>query len=215
MAPLSQQTVIALNALLEDERASVQSEVALASGSTEYAERQALALMGREDVEICAALHERLAQAQAAPSRTVSDAAEAILAAERYDERLRAFAEHQRVVSRRASELALEVTDAEAQQILRRLAELHAWHVRWAERRADDFAATRLWENGRKPREGRSAEQGAGLEAEAGADLGSGREAPSAPPGDQASGMDGLGSGRSGAASEADKLRDNWGERPT
>jgi hypothetical protein len=201
MATLGPETADALNALLEEERASVQSEVALASGATEYGERQAFMTMGGEDVAICAALHERLSQAQAPLSSAVSDAAEAILAAEQYDERLRAFAEHQRAVSRRAGELAMEVTDAEARQILRRLAELHTWQVLWAEHRADDFVATRFWENGRKPRESQGTAQGVGMATEAGADPSSGRGAPAAlpmeqgaeHPADQASRVDGHG----------------------
>ena len=154
MAMLTPETVYALNALLEEERASVHSAIALTSGATEYMEREALSTMGREDVEICVALHERLAQANISPSRVVSEVAEAILAAEQYDDRLRAFAEHQRAVSRRAGELAHEVADPAAREILERLSELHVWHALWAGQRADDFAATRFWENGRKPRDG-------------------------------------------------------------
>lgn len=151
---LAPETAEALNLLLEEERASVQCTVAFASGATDYVEREAFALMGREDIEVCLALRERLAQDEAPASVVASAVAEAILAAERYDERLRAFAEHQRAVSRRAGELAGEVADAEAREILRRLSQLHAWHAEWADRRADEFAATRLWENGRKPRAG-------------------------------------------------------------
>lgn len=157
MALLTPQAADALNDLLEAERVGVQCAAAFASGATEYVEREAFSLMGREDIEICLALRERLEQAAAPVSPATNAVAEAILAAERYDERLRAFAEHQRRVSRRAAELAGAIADDEARQILDRLAVLHDWHVEWAERRADDFAATRFWENGRKPREGRDA----------------------------------------------------------
>src|SRR5690242_17265737 len=109
MALLTPGAVEALNALLEDERAGVRCEVALVRGATEYAERDALTLMGRQDIAICVALHEALSSAAAPVSLAVGTAAEAILAADEYDRRLRAFAEHQRAVSRRADELAPEV----------------------------------------------------------------------------------------------------------
>lgn len=169
MAMLTPETIYTLNALLEEERASVHSAVALAGGATEYLEREAFSMMGREDVEICVALRERLSQANISPSRAVSEVAEAILAAEQYDDRLRAFAEHQRAVSQRAGELAQEVTDAAAREILVRLSELHVWHTLWAGQRADDFAATRFWENGRKPRDGQG-----GARVEIGAGSGAG-----------------------------------------
>jgi len=153
MAMLTPETIYTLNALLEEERASVHSAVALAGGATEYVEREAFSMMGREDVEICVALRERISQANISPSRAVSEVAEAILAAEQYDDRLRAFAAHQRAVSQRAGELAQEIADPGAREILERLSELHVWHALWAGQCADDFAATRFWENGRKPRE--------------------------------------------------------------
>ncbi len=181
MAMLTPETAYSLNALLEEERASVHSAIALASGATEYVEREALSMMGREDIEICVALRERLSQANMPQSRAVSEVAEAILAAEQYDDRLRAFAEHQRAVSLRAGELALEVADAAAREILERLTELHAWHALWAGQRADDFAATRFWENGRKPREGQG-----GARADIGPTIGVGM--PDAPPADPGSG---------------------------
>jgi hypothetical protein len=161
MAMLAPETAEALNLLLEEERAGVQCTVAFASGATAYGEREAFALMGREDIEICLALRERLAQDGLPASLVVSGVAEAILAAERYDERLRAFAEHQRAVSRRAAELVFgEVADAEAREILNRLAEAHVWHAEWAERHAGEFAETRLWENGRKPLAGATTGEG-------------------------------------------------------
>jgi Domain of unknown function (DUF6306) len=178
MAMLTPETIYSLNALLEEERASVHSAVALAGGATEYVEREAFSMMGREDVEICVALRERLSQAHISPSRAVSEVAEAILAAEQYDDRLRAFAEHQRAVSQRAGELAQEVADAAAREILERLSELHLWHALWAGQRADDFAATRYWENGRMPREGQGGarmDSGAGLPDGISADPGSKR----------------------------------------
>src|SRR6266481_3990245 len=114
MAMLTPETIYTLNALLEEERASVHSAVALAGGATEYVEREAFSMMGREDVEICVALRERLSQANISPSR------------------------------------------------------------------ADDFAATRFWENGRKPHEGQGgarmeigAGSGAGLPDSISADPGS------------------------------------------
>jgi hypothetical protein len=144
--------------------------------------------MGREDIAICVALHEALSHADTPVSPAVGAAAEAILAADEYDRRLRAFAEHQRTVSRRAGELTSEIADPAAQQIVHRLADLHAWHVLWADRRADVFAATRLWENGRRPRDGQGTARGVDTASALATDQGL-----LARPGDQEDGADGHG----------------------
>lgn len=150
---LSPQTAEALNGLLAEERASVECEIAFACGATEHLEREAFTTMGREDVEMCGALHELLASAELPISADVSPTGQGILALEHYDDRLRAFAEHQRATAARAGELLPEVADDDAQEVLRRLTQMHVWHVLWSEQRAEEFAATRTWENGRKPRE--------------------------------------------------------------
>lgn len=150
---LSPQTTEALNGLLTEERASVECEIAFASGATEHLEREAFTTMGREDVEMCGGLHELLASADLPVSVEVSPSWQGILALEHYDDRLRAFAEHQRTIAARASELLSEVVNGAAQEILQRLTQMHIWHVLWSEQRAEEFAATRTWENGRKPRE--------------------------------------------------------------
>ena len=55
--------VDALNLLIEDERASVEMEVALASGATEYAERETLARMGADDIHSCETLRAEMERA--------------------------------------------------------------------------------------------------------------------------------------------------------
>ncbi len=52
MGTLNSETVDALNMLLEDVRASVEIEVALSNGATEFLEREALTVMGVEDTLI-------------------------------------------------------------------------------------------------------------------------------------------------------------------
>jgi hypothetical protein len=137
----------ALTALLELERASVEIEVALASAASEYQERAAFTAMGAEDIEACCALHERLQRSEDEVSRYISRVVFDILGRERYDDRLRAFAIHQREIGRRASEI-LETLDAEsgARRLLHEIAEAHVRHALWAERRAEEFAETRLLE---------------------------------------------------------------------
>ncbi len=147
----------ALNSLLAEERASVECEVAFTSGAGEYPEREAFTTMGREDVEICDALHQELAAADAHVTPQVSPNGEGILTLELYDDRLRAFAQHQRAISQRAGDLLGELPAGEMQRTVQRLSQLHAWHALWAERHAEEFAATRFWENGRRPRPGKAA----------------------------------------------------------
>lgn len=160
MVTLPPHHVDALNALLAEQRASVECEIAFASGAGEYQVREAFTTMGREDVEICDALHQGLAAAEAPVTFEVSPAGEGILALELYDDRLRAFAQHQRAVSARAGELVGELPEGELRRTVQRLGEMHAWHALWAEQLAADFAATRLWENGRRPRQGQVAAAG-------------------------------------------------------
>src|SRR6185312_16770786 len=103
----------ALTALLEAERASVEVEVALASAASEYQERAAFTAMGAEDIEACCALRERLQRDEDEVSQYISRVVFDILESERYDDRLRAFAIHQREIGRRASGM-LETLEGES-----------------------------------------------------------------------------------------------------
>jgi hypothetical protein len=144
---MSDETDEALTALLEAERASVEVEVALASAASEYQERAAFTAMGAEDIEMCCSLRERLERSEDDVSQYVSRVVFDILGLERYDDRLRAFAIHQREIGRRATEI-LEILDPDsgARRLLHEIAEAHMRHSLWAERRAEEFAETRLLE---------------------------------------------------------------------
>jgi hypothetical protein len=137
----------ALTALLEAERASVEVEVALASAASEYQERAAFTAMGAEDIEACCSLRERLQRDEDEVSHYISRVVFDILECERYDDRLRAFAIHQREIGRRANEI-LEMLEAESglRRLLHEIVEAHVRHALWAERRAEEFAETRLFE---------------------------------------------------------------------
>jgi len=137
----------ALTALLEAERASVEVEVALASAASEYQERAAFTAMGAEDIEACCALRERLQRDEDEVSHYISRVVFDILESERYDDRLRAFAVHQREIGRRATEI-LQTLDSESglRRPLYEIVEAHVRHALWAERRAEEFAETRLLE---------------------------------------------------------------------
>src|SRR6185369_2628964 len=69
------------------------------------------------------------------------------LESEHYDDRLRAFAIHQREIGRRATEM-LETLDGESavRRLLQEIADAHVRHAIWAEQRAEEFAETRLLE---------------------------------------------------------------------
>lgn len=144
MATLDEETVAALNALLEDTRASVEIELALTNGATELHEREALDTMGSEEVLVCCALRERLTLAGAQVTWRINGIVFHILGTERYDERLRAFARHQAAICERAETLLATVYDREAHRLLRELYDSHVLSARWAEQRANAFAATRL-----------------------------------------------------------------------
>jgi hypothetical protein len=137
----------ALTALLEAERASVEVEVALASAASEYQERAAFTAMGAEDIEACCALRERLQRDEDEVSHYISRVVFDILECEHYDDRLRAFAIHQREIGRRATEI-LQTLDSESglRRLLHEIVEAHVRHAIWAEQRAEEFAETRLLE---------------------------------------------------------------------
>jgi hypothetical protein len=135
-----------LNALLEDARASVEMEVAFALGATEYREREALRLMGHEDITTCIQLHEWLRQAEAPVSRRINGIVLHVLNLDRYDDRLRAFAHHQLDTAEHAGTLLERVDDIGLRDPLEGLRQSQARHAAWCERRAGEFAASRTIE---------------------------------------------------------------------
>lgn len=145
--------VDALNLLIEDERASVEMEVALASGATEYAERETLARMGAEDIRSCETLRGEMERAGLPVTPQINGVVFEVLGAERYDDRLRAFAHHQRIVADRASDLLESNLEGEIRAALVNIVSEHQRHIEWTNRRADEFAATRLMEFGLRQRD--------------------------------------------------------------
>lgn len=145
MATLDVEVIGTLNALLEDERASVEIEVALASDATEYVERDALATMGAEDTEACCVLRERLETLGVAVTRRINGIVFTVLKLERYDDRLRAFADHQRGIAENITALIEqdEPLDREIRRILEAVSVAHERHARWCIQRAEEFALSR------------------------------------------------------------------------
>lgn len=143
MPPPSPETIDLLNALLEDQRASVEIEVALASDATEYGEREALEAMGGEDIAICCALRERMSALGLDVTHRINGVVFQVLGMERYDERLRAFANHQRLVLQRARMVDADTLDRELRQCVEAIIEAHPRHALWCDDRATEFAATR------------------------------------------------------------------------
>lgn len=140
--------VEALNILLEDERASVEMEIALASGATEYSERDALATMGAQDIHFCDQLRSQMELAGLSVTPQINGVVFHVLGAERYDDRLRAFAQHQRVVAEHARELQESNLEGALRDALEGISATHEQHSDWGEQRADAFAATRTLEFG-------------------------------------------------------------------
>jgi len=146
--------VEALNMLLEDERASVEMEVALASGATEYGEREALAAMGAQDIRFCEQLREEMERAGLVVTQQINGVVFQVIGAERYDDRLRAFAHHQRVVAERARELQESNLEGALRDALEGISLAHDRDTQWSEQRANEFAATRSLEFGGSLRSG-------------------------------------------------------------
>ncbi len=143
-AEFEMELIEALNMLLEDERASVEMEVALASGATEYGEREMLTHMGSEDIHFCEQLRTEMESAGLPVSPQINGIVFQVIGAERYDDRLRAFAHHQRVVADHARELQESNLEGALREALEGIADTHTRHTEWTEQRAADFAATRL-----------------------------------------------------------------------
>jgi hypothetical protein len=144
METVDTQTLEGFNALLEDERASVEVEVALLNGATELTEREVLASMGTQEVGFCVGLRERLEGLGAQVTGRISGVVFHILDAERYDDRLTLFADHQMQTAERVPALLPTVPDHELRAVLRDLEDAHLRAAAWCRRRAAEFAATRL-----------------------------------------------------------------------
>ncbi len=147
MGILNPETVDALNMLLEDIRASIEIEVALSNGATEYLEREALTQMGIEDTQIAFLLHDWLDSLDLPVTRRINGIVLQALDLTRYDDRLMLLAHHQMASCEQAGRLLDNNTfDEEGQAILRSIVDAHTRHAAWCEQRAKEFAETRQLE---------------------------------------------------------------------
>jgi hypothetical protein len=157
MGTLNPETVDALNMLLEDVRASVEIEVALSNGATEYLEREALTVMGVEDTLIAFLLRDWLESLNLPVTRRINGIVLQALDLTRYDDRLQLFVHHQRASRDQAEQLLAEDDIPSAgEAILRSLSDAHIRHAAWCDQRAREFAETRQLEFRRptgRPRE--------------------------------------------------------------
>lgn len=152
METLNPDTVDALNMLLEDVRASVEIEVALSNGATEYLEREALSQMGVEDTLIAFLLRDWLDTLHLPVTRRINGIVLQALDLTRYDDRLQLFVHHQLA----SCDQAIHLLDdgeiyGDGQAILRGLVDAHTRHAVWCEQRAREFAETRLLDFRRPP----------------------------------------------------------------
>ncbi|HEU4783393.1 MAG TPA: hypothetical protein VFS83_08655 [Ktedonobacterales bacterium] len=155
MGTLNPETVDALNMLLEDLRASVEIEVALSNGATEYLEREALSQMGVEDSLIAFLLHDWLDMLNLPVTRRINGIVLQALDLTRYDDRLQLFVHHQLASCDQARQLLedgeVDRMEGDGQAILRALGDAHTRHAAWCEERAREFAETRLLDFRRPP----------------------------------------------------------------
>ena len=147
-AALDPEIMAALNALLEGERAGVETLVGLVAMATDTIERRALITMGGQAVRSCVDLHERLDQLGAPAGVGVAPSGMRVLAHERIDDRLRAFGWMERELAERCEVLAARDLDDATRALLATLSAVQLAQAAWAERRADEFAATRPSEPG-------------------------------------------------------------------
>lgn len=143
MATVNPEALAALNALLEDQRASVEIDVALAMGATEFTERDTLTTMGGEDVHACVTLREHLEAANVPVTQHINGIVLAVLDTETYDDRLRAFVDLHVGICERVGELLPQTADHELRALLREMYEQHQHNAEWCLRRADAFAYSR------------------------------------------------------------------------
>lgn len=143
MATVNPEALDALNALLEDQRASVEIDVALVMGATERAERDTLATMGSEDVLACVTLREHLEQANAPVSLRINGIVLAVLDTERYDDRLRAYVDLHTAICEQVSELLPQTADQELRVLLQEMYAQHRRGAEWCAQRADAFDYSR------------------------------------------------------------------------
>ena len=108
-AALDPEIMAALNALLEGERAGVETLVGLVAMATDTIERRALITMGGQAVRSCVDLHERLDQLGAPAGVGVAPSGMRVLAHERIDDRLRAFGWMERELAERIEARLLAV----------------------------------------------------------------------------------------------------------
>ncbi len=143
MATVNSEALDALNALLEDQRASVEIDVALAMGATERVERDTLTAMGSDDVLACITLRERLEDANLPVTQHINGIVLAVLATETYDDRLRAFAELHAEICNRVSELLPLTSDEELRMLLQEMYDQHQRNAEWCAQRAGAFDFSR------------------------------------------------------------------------
>jgi hypothetical protein len=152
MGSLNPEIVDALNMLLEDIRASIEIEVALSNGATEYLEREALSQMGVEDTLIAFLMHDWLDAVNLPVTRRINGIVLQALDLTRYDDRLQLFVHHQLASCEQAIHLLEErEIDGDGQAILSALVDAHTRHAAWGELRAREFAETRQLDFRRPP----------------------------------------------------------------
>lgn len=143
MATVNPEALEALNALLEDQRASVEINVALAMGATERVERDTVTAMGSDDVLACITLRERLEQANVPVTQHINGIVLAVLDTETYDDRLRAFVELHAEICDRVSDLLPLTADQELRALLQAIYDQHRRNAEWCMQRAGAFDFSR------------------------------------------------------------------------
>ncbi len=142
--PMESSELERLNALLEDERGSVEIEVALVNCVTDLSERDAITNLGVQEVGFCVALREHLERQNAPVSTRVNGIVLDVLGIERYDERLNAFADYQMRITETLPGIVESAPQSDLATLLREIEDAHLRSAAWSRRRSSAFAATRM-----------------------------------------------------------------------
>lgn len=122
----------------------VEALVGLVAMATEAPERQALQVMGGQACQACDDLRGRLRAIGAPISADIEAVAERVLAPERLDDRLRAFSVLRRELAATAADTMATSPDPATRDMLATLRDVQLAQAGWANRRAEEFAATRV-----------------------------------------------------------------------
>jgi hypothetical protein len=133
--------ILALNHLLEAERAGVEALVDLTRMSADVLEREMLQRIGGDEAWACASLRGQIEALGGTPSRQISPLLTEMRARDHFGARLRLFSQQQRAVLERLESLLEAPVPDEVRGLLVELHRVHVPNIAWCDQRAEAFGA--------------------------------------------------------------------------